>query len=60
MAELKIYRNNRTYGIVQIGRVINSGGRDDNSLLSIVKQARDERKKKEDEKRKKLIEMLIK
>lgn len=59
MAELKTYRNNRTYRITQIGRILDNPS-NDNSLLSICKQRLDERKKKEDERRKRLIEMLQK
>lgn len=59
MAELKTYRNNRTYGITQIGRILDNPS-NDNSLLSICKQRLDERKKKEAERRRKFIESLFK
>ena len=59
MAELKTYRNNRTYRITQIGRILDNPS-NDNSLLSICKQRLDERKKKEAERRRKFIENLYK
>lgn len=59
MAELKTYRNNRTYRITQIGRILDNPS-NDNSLLSVCKQRLDERKKKEAERRRKFIENLYK
>lgn len=59
MAELKTYRNNRTYRITQIGRILDNPS-NDNSLFSVCKQRLDERKKEEAERRRKFIESLYK